>query len=256
MFAIASENSCKHCGLPSPAGNSFCCQGCEQVHTLLTEKGLSHFYELREQYNFSKPVAVKTENTEFWDEEGLPVNGTARFFIEGIHCLGCLWLLEKLPEIDPRIASAHLDMRHQILTIKLQNGVEAKWKEFTKLIASLGYSARPLDRDNAQDLRKNDFRKQLSRIGVAAFSAGNIMLLSVSVYAGADFYWSSRFGWISFALALPTLTYSAWPLYKTAFLPLLKKKISVDLGIALAVISGAGLSCWSLIKGQIGRAHV
>ncbi|MGZ3712808.1 MAG: heavy metal translocating P-type ATPase, partial [Bdellovibrionota bacterium] len=254
---LRTESCCQHCGLTVHGGAAFCCRGCESVHALLVEKGLTNFYSLRDQYSFRKPVpapelSTLTAEQDLWASSDS--DAKARFYIKGIHCLGCLWILEKLPELEPRIKSSSLDLTHNILEVEIQPGT-MPWKEVLLLIASLGYSAKPIVNSEISELRRTDLRAQLGRIGVAAFCAGNIMLLSVSIYGGADPFWGIRFGWLSFFLALPVLTYSAWPIYKAAFYPLLKGMISVDLAIASAIVSGAMMSFWSLISGSESQIY-
>ena len=51
----AEAVACVHCGLPclatavAKADKHFCCTGCQTVYEILTENGLSHFYELNER---------------------------------------------------------------------------------------------------------------------------------------------------------------------------------------------------------------
>lgn len=249
---LATETSCEHCGLPTAYGVRFCCAGCESVHALLAERGLTHFYELRDQYSFEKPKAVAVgQSVSNLDEE---LGAEARFYLEGIHCLGCLWLLEKLPELDARILSTQLDIAHQILTVKIRAG-EIAWTEVLQLIGRLGYTATPIGNTNGEAARRQSLRLDLLRIGVAAFSAGNIMLLSVSIYGGTDQFWGMRFGWLSLVLAIPALTFSAWPIYKSALYPLRERRISVDLAIGLALLAGVAMSVWSLVNGSASQIY-
>jgi Cu+-exporting ATPase len=137
--------------------------------------------------------------------------------------------------------------------VEISAGIQ--WSEVLQLLADLGYPAkilRPEDGDTAQKL---DHRKQLVRLALAGFCAGNVMLLSVSVYAGADGWWALSFGWISLFLALPALFYSAAPLYRSAFLPLRHARISVDLPIALALLAGFSLSAWNLLQGTLADTY-
>lgn len=212
-------------------------------------RGLGHFYRLQKEHSFRPPQPVRalpiapvpaTEGAE---------PQTRRFYLEGIHCLGCLWLLEKLPELENGIVSARLDMVHQILEVKITPGT-VSWREVLEWISRLGYSARPLDEESSfLESRRRDRVSSLSRLGVAAFCTGNIMLLSVSIYAGADPFWTRNFGLLSAALSVPVLSYSAWPLYRSALLPLRNAKISIDLAIVLAIFSGIAMSAWSLARG-------
>ena len=234
--------ACAHCGEICPAGAKFCCAGCETVYGVLAARGLTHFYQLRDQLQFQKPRPI---STHFLVTEELRNCKDATLFIEGIHCLGCLWLLERLPEIDQRIQSAHLDLGTQILHIRLYDTIELQ--EALKLINSLGYSTRPIRKESLDEVQLEEQRSQLIKIAIAAACAGNIMLLAVSLYAGAQGWLGTNFQWLCAMISIPALTYSAWPIYRAAFLPIMKGRITVDLPIAFAILSGIGLSIFSLL---------
>jgi Cu2+-exporting ATPase/Cu+-exporting ATPase len=238
----SSSAACLHCGDPALAGSPFCCRGCESVYTLLQSRGLQHFYELKGSYAFGKPKKIVAA-AQYGSEEA---GARASLYIEGIHCLGCLWLLERLPDLEPRILSSRLDLAHNILEVEIQAD-RIRWGEVMSLIAQLGYSAKAVE--NKNEAREADLRRQLVRLGVAAFSAGNVMLLAVALYAGAATQWAGLFRWLSALLAAPALVFSAWPLYRSAFLPLRRGRISVDLAIALAILAGIVLSARSLALG-------
>lgn len=248
--AEASLVTCRHCGLAAKPGLEFCCAGCAEVHALLMSRGLGHFYRLQENHSFRPPQpAPRGPVAPIPDTPG-GEPFVRRFYLEGIHCLGCLWLLEKLPGLEKGILEARLDMNHQILEVRIDPGITS-WNEVVAWISRLGYSAKPLEEEkNFLESRRRDRISSLSRLGVAAFCTGNIMLLTVSIYAGSDAFWSRNFGLLSAVLALPVLTYSAWPLYRSAFVPLRKGRISIDLAIVLAIFSGIAMSAWSLARGS------
>jgi P-type Cu+ transporter len=240
--------ACLHCGIAVAEGLSFCCSGCESVHDLLIARGLGHFYELRDRYSMrpALPVASLAAPSGL---DALSGSGRARFFLEGIHCLGCLWLLEQLPEIEPRIRSSSLDIAHNILELEADTSA-ISWTEVATLIGQLGYRARPLAEEDSEALRVADQHRQVARLAVAGFCTGNIMLLAVSLYGGATGWLGHHFSWLSAALAFPTLTYSAWPLYRSALMPLRHGRLSVDLAIALALLAGILTSVGSLLFGE------
>lgn len=246
----ATKASCLHCGSETISGLQYCCAGCERIYTLLQKKGLQHFYSLRDQIPLGKifsPAKLFAPELELANTDIPSHQLRQSFYLEGIHCLGCLWLLEKLPEIEPRILSASLDFSHGILHINRDPKIS--WPEAVSLIRQLGYVPRPLEEDKGEQAQRSDRIQQTIRLGVAGFCAGNIMLLAVSIYGGASGMLAQNFALLSFLIALPALTYSAWPLYRSALLPLRYRRISVDLAVSLAIWVGFGLSIFNLFFG-------
>ena len=190
VIAEASLMACRHCGLAAKPGLEFCCAGCAEVYGLLISRGLGHFYQLQKEHSFRPPQPVRNTPTYAKPSNEADEPNAKRFYLEGIHCLGCLWLLEKLPELDKGIMEARLDMAHQILEVKIKKGA-TNWSEVLMWIARLGYLAKPLDEDNSfLESRRHDRISSLSRLGVAAFCTGNIILLTVSIYSGSYAVWS------------------------------------------------------------------
>lgn len=243
MLSPKAQSACQHCGLET-AGTPFCCAGCESVFTLLHARGLSHYYEMRDS-NPLRPATPVASLEASEDEAADASADEATFYLEGIHCLGCLWLLEKLPELEPGILQAKLDIGGSLLKVQKKAGFP--WQQVTRLIRQLGYVPRAAE---SGDPQRDDLRRQAVRLGVAGFCAGNIMLLAVSLYAGATGPIGRNFQWLSLMLSIPVLSYCAWPMYRAALMPLAKGKISVDLAIVCAIFAGIASSLWSLISGN------
>ena len=234
--------ACLHCGNAVSGDSSFCCSGCECVYRLLHEKGLASFYQLKGEFGFapSKPVILEPAPLEQIAGE------KAELYLEGIHCLGCLWILEKLPNLDPGVMESRLDISTNILTLRIDEH-KTNWRDILELLRNLGYRPRPIEKETKAEALAQNQKKQLYRIGIAAFCLGNVMLFSLPIYTGADPELSKQFSRLAFAVSLPSLIYSAWPIYRSAFFPLMKGFVSVDLPIALALASGILLSAWNLI---------
>ena len=109
MMSSALESitsSCLHCGALATGEDGFCCAGCETVYRLLHARGLSEFYEWKRRapaVRPAQPVAFSAENYAGWDTIAFTERhlrgGIVRFFLDGVHCIGCLWLIESLPRL-------------------------------------------------------------------------------------------------------------------------------------------------------------
>src|SRR5262245_48753392 len=101
---------CFHCGTPCRDGKfvsgdkMFCCHGCLTVFELLSENGLSNFYELadaagvrvkatrEDRFKYLDEPVVRERLVNFQDDRITRV----MFRIPAIHCIACVWLLENL----------------------------------------------------------------------------------------------------------------------------------------------------------------
>jgi Cu2+-exporting ATPase len=108
-------------------------------------------------------------------------------------------------------------------------------------IAALGYRPRPVDAEPTGD------RDLLTRLGVSAFCAMNVMLLAASVYAGwfdgMDERYAALFRWAQLALATPVALWAAVPFYRAAWTGLRAGVVHMDLpiGVAVAALYAHGL---------------
>ena len=174
-------------------------------------------------------------------------NGDFRCFVEGVKCSHCLQRIESAFLTHPEVQSVRMDMGQSILNFKVSEN--AHLPELAQTVEDLGFPTTPLkvDQDHEQ-ARAKASRRSLYKIGVAGVAAGNIMLLSVSLYSGADqSEFRSYFEWVSALLFLPVFFYSALPFYKVAWSDVLKKTISIDLPIVMAIVGGTILSFYHLI---------
>ncbi len=252
---------CRHCGDAIPAarwraGDAFCCAGCAAVHAFLAECRLDRdYYALRGPAapGRSKPFAPSEGGDDFSALDEAPFRHSAGeaaldFFVEGVHCAACVWILERLPEMVPGVAAARLDAGRALLSVAVRP--EGRFAAVAETLVRLGYRVHPVRgaREAEERLARAD-RATVKRIGVAAFSAMNVMLYSVALYAGVTGGYATLFRWLSVALALPALTYSAWPFYGSAYRALRGKRISIDLPIALAFVGGFAESLRQIFLG-------
>lgn len=242
---------CKHCNDELQASQQdFCCEACKMVYTILQDQNLSAYYALRDELcedvdRFPKPQIGKALG-----EDSLLLQGDQRFYIQGVHCTACLWLIEQLPVFIPSVASARMDMATHVLSLNLKEATELDtlvhqlqlWGYGMTLIAEAGQE---------HQLAQQERHSMLWRIGIAAFCSGNLMILSLAAYTGIDGTLARYFEGLSLLLALPVLTFSAWPFYqKGVFSAIKSRRFSTDTPIALSLFFGSLGSLYEIFAGS------
>lgn len=238
----------------------FCCHGCLTVYNIIHAKGLSEYYEIKKNVSFFKkraPVEIKASQYSYLDDDdflqeysyqSLNNEQTMEFYLEGIHCLACLWIIEKLPEFVMGIRSSKLNMGRSVVSIVLKP--EGKFSLVAHELENLGYHPHPLKMNqDSQDFKTKEERSSLLRIGIAGAASGNIMLYAVSLYAGAGIEYAAFFNLLTVIFAVPVLTYSAFPFYRNSYLALKNKSLSIDVPISLALIMGGVMGIYNMLNG-------
>ena len=84
-------------------------------------------------------------------------------------------------------------------------------------------------------------------LAVAGFAAGNIMMLSVGVWSGADAETRDLFHWLSAAIALPSLAYTGRVFFGPAWQALRRGRTNMDVPISIGVLLAFGMSLYETI---------
>lgn len=279
MTAVVTEPptrspvACDHCGLPVPAGlvdsdaeRQFCCAGCRVVYDTIHANGLDQYYRLREAVAAPSAKAAATggaygayDDEAFLNQNSWGVAGGLRavdFRLEGVHCAACLWLVERLPEVAPGVASARLTLRDAIVRV-VWDPAATSLSCVARALDRLGYPPHPARGVSASDVRRRDERNQLLRLGVAGALAGNAMLAAVALYAGKwtgiEHEFAALFRWISTGLGLASLAWPGRVFFQGARAALVTRTPNLDLPIALALAVGgvAGLVNTALGRGEV-----
>jgi Cu2+-exporting ATPase len=162
--------------------------------------------------------------------------------VPDIHCGACIQTIERNLPKALGITAARVNLTHRRVAVSYDPDAMAPEDAVTAL-AALGYAARPFDGAAMRDLERDaEGRDLLSRLAVAGFAMMNVMLLSVSVWAGATDATRDMLHWVSALIALPAAAFAGVPFFRNAWAALRAGRANMDVPISLAVILAMGVS--------------
>jgi P-type Cu+ transporter len=245
--SIALEVSCYHCGQPCTEKNfefeekNFCCYGCKTVYEILSENNLCEYY------SFDKSPGVqlkhvKEESYSWLDEPAIRKKlltfdsasfSTVQFSIPNVHCISCIWLLENLHRLNRNILKSEVNFSRKWMVLSF-NPKEISLSSVANLIASLGYPPQISLEGNKRQPGLST-KKLITRLAVAGFAFGNVMLLSFPEYLGldrSDEQLQLLFSYLNIILTLPVIFYSSQEYFGAAWKSFRQKQINIDVPIA------------------------
>ena len=245
-----SSNNCFHCG--TDCGKKpivfndkiFCCNGCKTVYEILNANELACYYDLEStpgtipkdikgKYNYLDNEEIIDKLLEFNDNETSVVD----FYIPSIHCSSCIWVLENLSKLNEGVITSMVNFPNKRLRITYKNK-KTTLKLLVELITSIGYEPYISLEDADAKIHKVD-KTLIYQLSIAAFSFGNIMLLSFPEYFQIDDFWLEKYKYLfrglMFFMAIPVVFYSAKDYFIAAYKGLKHKILNIDVPIALGI---------------------
>ena len=183
-----------------------------------------------------------------WAHETTPGRMHLDLMVDGMHCAGCIKRVEGALQACDGVIGARVNMSTKRVSVDWHEG-EAEPGALAQVVAGLGFGVRPFDAERGLDAGDRDRgRELLLALGVASFAAGNVMLLSVSVWSGADDATRALFHWLSALIAMPAVVFAGRPFFRSAFSALRSGTLNMDVPISLAVILACGMSLYETIQ--------
>jgi len=247
------KTQCYHCGDDCLSeqiiadDKSFCCQGCKTVYEILQESEMCDYYELEKMPGIN-PKSKSLSKFEYLEHENIQeqlfdykdeILGKLQFYIPQIHCSSCLWLLENLYKLNPAIHQSRVNFLKKEVYITF-NHQALSLRKLVELLSSIGYEPSITLNQLKSERKKSISRRLIYQVGLAGFAFGNIMLLSLPEYFGLDLShydeFAPWFGWLNLLLATPVAFYSGQDYFKSAWVSLKRKRLNIDVPIALGVL--------------------
>jgi len=273
------SNSCFHCAEVIPHGISLfvninqkqqpmCCIGCQAVAQTIVDNNLTQYYQFRtepaQKGSELIPEELQTQQlkkNKLLDEEVLQSefiyhdkdSKEAILTIEGMSCAACAWLIEMQLSKLEGIHSISVNATTQRATIKWKDSV-LQLSEILNTIEHIGYQALPFKANEIEQRNKAISKVFIKRLGISGILMMQIMMIAVGLYFGAfsDMAEHNKIymRWVSFILAIPIVSYGAFPFYIGAVNALKLKRLSMDVPVSIAIILAFSASAWATITEQ------
>src|SRR6478752_1395915 len=165
--------------------------------------------------------------------------------VEGVSCAGCMSKIERGLSALPDVTLARVNLTDRRVALEWKQGALDPTR-FIDRLAELGYKAYPFETAGAEAEESEQSRFLLRCLGVAAFAAMNVMMLSIPVWSGnvSDMIPEQRdfFHWLSALITLPAAAYAGQPFFRSAFRALRTRNVNMDVPISIGVILALGMS--------------
>ena len=245
---------------------AFCCRGCRFVYETIHQHGLEHYYELRRQFSSDSISKQQREGghysymddplfRETFVRQVSDTLNSVDFYLEGVHCAACVWIIERLPHMLEDVVSCRVEVTTARCTLIFNSTLLLSTLAST--IDSIGYPPSPFRHGQDESLVDAQNRDYLVRLGVTAVSAANTMLIAVCLYqgyfSGIDASIRQFLHCASLLIALPAVFYGASPFYRRALKGLRSGVLHIDLPLATGILGGFALS---VIHAVFNHDHV
>lgn len=173
--------------------------------------------------------------------------------VEGVYCGACIVTIEKGLAREPGVHGARVNLASRRVTVEFDE-TRLSPKHLLDRLDSLGYPAYPFAAPAVDGVEASEERYLLRCLGVAAFGAMNVMLLSVALWSGAATGQSGAtrdlFHWLSAIVVLPTAAYAGRPFFDNALRALRQRTFNMDVPITLGVTLALVLSVAQTLQHQ------
>tara|TARA_R110002126_G_scaffold274335_2_gene419291 strand:+ start:7923 stop:10118 length:2196 start_codon:yes stop_codon:yes gene_type:complete len=175
---------------------------------------------------------------------------TLDVLISGVHCALCIQKIESTLKEQDRVTAVRLNFSTGRLNI-IWHGDIALANIFVQKVEQLGYGVMPYHSDGEKNSYEKESKFLLLCMGVAGFAMGNLMLLSVGLWATNSetmgFATRELMHWVSALIAIPTILFSGRPFFRSAWQVLRIKQTNMDVPISLALILATGMSIFETL---------
>jgi Cu2+-exporting ATPase len=173
------------------------------------------------------------------------------FAVQGMTCAACMAQIETAVSRLPGGPSARVNYGTRRLRVHWRDaGFHPE--AVAAALRPMGYKVQPFAFEIAES-QDQAYAKFLIRcLAIAGFSAMNVMLLSVGIWAGdasgMDPSTRDLFHWISALIALPAALFAGQPFFRNALSGIRSRRLNMDVPITIGISLALGMSVFETIR--------
>ena len=238
-------NLCRHCAtayIQDSGVGEFCCSGCQQVYLLIKDGGLGDFYRLQDRAS----LPVKDRRLDDIDIDALRAaqrrvessggeSVEVVFEIQGMSCVACAWLSERLAKNLKGLIEATASLSRHTLTLHWKRGA-FDLSELGLELFKFGYHLRSTPKDPRSEPRISPLflRLLLSLV----FTSNALLLAAFSEYVIRKDEFVTLLHLLSMACLCFTLLLGAAPFFLSAYRAAKIRRLHSDwLPVAMIIAS-------------------
>jgi Cu2+-exporting ATPase len=160
--------------------------------------------------------------------------------VPGMHCAGCMAKVERALVAVPGVDAARVNLTAR--QVRVDHAAAVTVPQLVDALGNVGFASQP--RGDDLDTAPSAVKPLLAPLAVAAFACMNVMLLSVSIWSGAQGATRDLFHWLSAGIGVPAIVYAGQPFFTSAWGALKRRTTNMDVPISIGVTLATGLSLW------------
>lgn len=162
--------------------------------------------------------------------------------VPSVHCAACIQAIENSLSQLANIESVRVNLSTKRVSVNWRGSAVPG---IVPTLARLGYPVHLADDFTSE--KDGTLSELITAVAVAGFATGNIMLLSVSVWAGADGPTRDLFHWLSALIAVPVMAFAGRIYFRSAWNALRHGRMNMDVPISLGVTLAYSMSLYETI---------
>ena len=169
---------------------------------------------------------------------------TTVLVVPGMHCAGCMAKVERALGALDGVSAARVNLTAR--QVRVDHGSAVSLPRLVEALQAVGFPSQPRGEELAPP--PSAVKPLLPPLAVAGFACMNVMLLSVSIWSGAEGATKELFHWLSAAIGVPAIAYAGLPFFRSAWGALKRRTTNMDVPISIGVTLATALSLYETMN--------